>query len=361
MTPLARILAGQIAATGPMTVADYMTACLLHPVHGYYTTRDPLGCGGDFTTAPEISQMWGELVGLAVAQDWVERGRPAPFALVELGPGRGTAMADALRAAGRVPGFSDAATLHLVEASPVLRAVQAATLSAHAPTLHDTVDSLPGLPLLGFANEFFDALPIRQFLRDGDHWCERLVGVADGVLAFGLGGPALPPTLAPRLGDTADGDMVEICAPAAAIAGALGRHIAAHGGCLRIVDYGSPQSLGDTLQALRGHGKVGVLDAPGDSDLTAHVDFGALAAASPCAASALVPQGVWLERLGIAVRARALARGLGGAELDSHVAAHRRLTHPEEMGLLFRVMALHDGTRPLPDLAASDDMPHAPL
>ncbi len=353
MTPLERILIRQIGATGPLTVADYMSACLLHPAHGYYTTRDPLGAAGDFITAPEISQMFGEMAGLAMAQDWLSRGRPDRFALVELGPGRGTLMADALRAMAVVPGLVGAAHVHLVEASPRLRAVQARTLAAFDPVWHDDVGTLPALPVLGIANEFFDALPVRQFLRAGALWRERLVGVRDGALAFGLGDPVDAPghaRLANRLADTVEGDMVETCGPAAAIAATLGAHIARCGGVLRLVDYGSEASLGDTLQAVRGHERVPPLTAPGTCDLTAHVDFGALAAAAPCTVSPVVTQGVWLERLGITARARALAAALAGAARDSHVTAHRRLTHPAEMGTLFRVMALHDDRAPLPDI-----------
>jgi len=353
VTPLAELLIRQIAATGPISVAEYMTACLLHPRHGYYTTRDPLGAAGDFTTAPEISQMFGELVGLCLAQAWLDRGAPSPVALVELGPGRGTLMADLLRATRRVPGFHDAIGLHLVEVSPTLRAIQAETLRDHAPVFCTSLDQVPDLPLLLVANEVFDALPIRQFLRDGDSWRERLVGVADGALTFALSDPVPLAALSHRLADTHDGDMVETSGAAEALAQTIGARVAARGGAALIIDYGSDTSLGDTFQAVRGHAKEAPLAFPGAADLTAHVDFGALAAASPAAASRLVPQGAWLERLGIAPRARALAQGLTDSALDAHVAAHRRLTHPEEMGTLFKIMALHDDAGPPPGLEAN--------
>ncbi|WP_289150294.1 SAM-dependent methyltransferase [uncultured Salipiger sp.] len=338
MTPLAEILHRRIAAEGPMSVAEYMTACLLHPQHGYYATRDPLGAAGDFTTAPEISQMFGELLGLCLAQCWIDQGRPAPFVLAELGPGRGTLMADATRAMGAVPGMLEAARLHLVEASPTLRDAQHQRLAPLMPVWHESVADLPEGPLFLLANEFFDALPIRQFLRVGDGWAERVVGVQDGALAFGLTEPVALASLESRLADTQEGDMVETCAPATGIAAEIGRRIAEHGGAALIVDYGSDQSLGNTFQAVRRHRKLGPLDCPGEADLTAHVDFGALAQAAPCASAPLVPQGIFLERLGITDRARALAAKLEGPALDSHIAAHRRLTHPEEMGSLFKTL-----------------------
>ena len=200
MTPLARLLAERIRETGPITVADYMAECLLHPVHGYYTTRDPFGAAGDFTTAPEISQMFGELLGLALAQAWLDRGSPAPFTLAELGPGRGTLMADILRATKGVLGFHAAAQVVLVEASPHLRKVQAVTLSGHAPRWCDRVEDLPEAPLFLIANEYLDALPIRQFQRGPDGWQERLVGLRDGALTFGLSAllPEVPDTVAFR-------------------------------------------------------------------------------------------------------------------------------------------------------------------
>ena len=338
-------LTARIRDSGPMSVADYMADCLLHPSFGYYTTRDPLGAKGDFTTAPEISQMFGELIGLALAQSWLDQGAPGRFVLAELGPGRGTLMADLLRAGRAVPGFCAAAEIYLVEASPTLRAVQAEALKGHDPRWLDRVEELPEeLPLFAVANEFFDALPVRQFVRQGDLWCERLVGLRDGRLAFGLGTAAPQPALAHRLEDTSEGDLVEICEAAPRIAAALATRIAAHGGVALIVDYGDWRSLGDTLQALRAHQRADVLDDPGSADLTAHVDFEPLAAAATaagCGHSRLTPQGVFLERLGITGRAQALARGLTGDALDDLVAAHRRLTHPDEMGNLFKVLGLY--------------------
>jgi NADH dehydrogenase [ubiquinone] 1 alpha subcomplex assembly factor 7 len=348
MTPLARQLVARITQAGPLSLADFMAECLFNPEHGYYATRDPLGQTGDFTTAPEISQMFGELVGLALAQAWLDRGAPAPIRLVELGPGRGTLMADILRATRGVPGFHAAIDLHLIETSPVLRARQSQTVP-HPLNHHHHLADVPAGPLYLVANEFFDALPIRQFVRDGSGWRERLVGVTDGNLAFGLSDPTNPASLAARLDDTRDGDIVEIAPAAAAIASEIGARIAHDDGVALIIDYGDWHSLGDTFQAVRDHAKVDPLHAPGGSDLTAHVDFAALAdAAKPAVTTRLTPQGVFLERLGITKRAEKLARTLQDDALTSHIAAHRRLTHPGEMGTVFKTMAVHRSNTALP-------------
>lgn len=351
MKPLERQLHARIAAEGPMPLAAYMAECLLHPEHGYYTTRDPLGVAGDFTTAPEISQMFGELLGLSLAQAWLDQGSAARIVLAEPGPGRGTLMADATRAMAAVSGLRAAIELHLVEASPALRRVQAERLGTLAPHWHEGFDTLPEGPLYLVANEFFDALPIRQFQRQGDGWAELQVGSQAGRLVLGLA-PAVPlATLAHRLADTRQGDVVETCAPAEVAVGEIARRIAHHGGAAILIDYGGWRSLGDTFQALRAHAPVDPLATPGGADLTAHVAFAPLAAAATAAGattSALVPQGVLLERLGITQRAQTLARGLSGAALASHVAAHRRLTHPEEMGNLFKALAIHPAGMPPP-------------
>jgi NADH dehydrogenase [ubiquinone] 1 alpha subcomplex assembly factor 7 len=350
MTDLKTRLIERISRHGPMTLAEYMTECLLHPDLGYYTRKDPLGRAGDFITAPEISQMFGELIGLWTAQAWMDQGAPGDAILLEMGPGRGTLMADALRATRGVPGFHAAMELHLVEASPHLREVQQQALAPHTPIFHDTLETVPERPVFAIANEFFDALPIRQFQRaEGGFWHERVVGLQDGTLALGLAPPAPFAPLEPRLADTKPGMIVETCAPAEAIAAELGRRIATQGGAAILVDYGEEESIGDTFQAVAGHRSVGPFDDPGKADLTAHVAFGPLArAARPARATALVPQGVFLERLGITARAQTLARDLHGPALDRHIAAHRRLTHPDEMGHLFKVRALFPDGRTTP-------------
>lgn len=352
MTPLAAELTRRIAQTGPLTVAEYMADCLLHPKHGYYATRDPFGTAGDFTTAPEISQMFGELLGLCLAQAWLDRGAPAPFVLAEPGPGRGTLMADVLRATRGVPGFHAAARVVLVEASPVLRRVQGETLARAgglAPQWCDSLADLPQGPLFLIANEFFDALPIRQFQRNPTGWRERLVGLQDGALAFGLSDTLPLATLPDRFHADPPGTVVEICPQAARAAAEIGGRLARHGGAALIVDYGGWRSRGDTLQALRAHAPEGPLASPGEADLTAHVDFEAIALAAGVPHTGLTAQGTVLTRLGLPARAERLAQGLTGAALDSHLAAARRLTHPQEMGTLFQALGLHaPGTPPPP-------------
>ena len=346
MTPLARILIERIRETGPITVADYMTECLLHPVHGYYTTRDPFGTAGDFTTAPEISQMFGELLGLALAQAWLDRGSPAPFTLAEPGPGRGTLMADILRATRGVPGFHAAARVTLVEASPRLRAVQAATLSGNAPIWVDRIEDLPQAPLFLIANEFLDALPIRQFVVGPKGWQERLVGLRDGALTFGLSAPLPQVPDTPAFRHAPEGALVEDNLPARLAVAEVATRLARHGGVAYWIDYGGWRSQSDTLQALRQHRPDDPLAHPGKADLTAHVDFEPLAALAP--AFAYDTQGAVLTRLGIDARAERLARNLTGARLESHQAAHRRLTDPSEMGSLFKVLAMTSAGAPPP-------------
>lgn len=346
MTPLAALLIERIREGGPISVADYMAECLLHPVHGYYTTRDPFGAAGDFTTAPEISQMFGELLGLALAQAWLDQGAPSSFALAELGPGRGTLMADILRATRAVPGFHDAAKVVLVEASPHLRKVQAQTLAPYAPVWLDRAEDLPDMALFLVANEFLDALPIRQFVLSPEGWRERLVGLSEGALSFGLSPILSQVPEGPAFHGAVTGDLVEHGAPAQdAVAATLGP-IRRRGGLALFSDYGGWRSRGDTLQALRGHAFDPPLAHPGQADLTAHVDFEPLAALAP--AHAYTTQGAFLTRLGIDARAERLAPNLTGSALESHRAAHRRLTHPEEMGSLFKVLALTCAGAPLP-------------
>ncbi len=345
-------LAARIHAEGPMRMDDYMQTCLLHPKLGYYTTRQPFGQAGDFTTAPEISQMFGELIGLCLAQTWLTQGSPTTFTLAELGPGRGTLMADVLRACRGVPGFLAAAQVVLIEASPALRDQQRKALKGHNVIWAGSTADLPEAPLYLIANEFFDALPIRQFMRSGQHWRERQIGTGDGALHMGLGPALHQPFLAHRLDDTKDGDLVEIRDAATVMIRDIGQRIGRFGGAGLIVDYGDWRSLGDTFQALADHQITDPLANPGYADLTAHVDFESLAqAASPAIHTKLTPQGVFLERLGISERAQKLAAKLTGPALQSLVASHRRLTHPEEMGTLFKVLGLYqNGKTPPPGL-----------
>ena len=284
----------------------------------YYATRDPLGAGGDFTTAPEISQMFGELVGAALADCWLRAGSPAEAVYVELGPGRGTLAADALRVL-RKAGF--AGGVHLVETSPVLRERQAEAVQA--ADFHEGLETLPDAPLLVVANEFLDALPVRQFV-DG---VERRVTAAAGGLAFDR-----------------DGEIVEDSPARDGAVAEIAERLASNGGVAVLIDYGHERTgAGETLQAMRGHKFAHVLEQPGEQDLTAHVDFEAVARAARAAGAevtALATQGEWLERLGIGARAAALARAYPdrAREIETD---RRRLCDGEQMGTLFKVVALH--------------------
>ena len=328
-----------------------MALALGHPEHGYYTTRDPFGAAGDFVTAPEVSQMFGELLGLWLAQVWADQGGP-PFVLAELGPGRGTLMRDALRAAARQPGFTAAARLWLVETSPALRATQAALLPEARWAAR--VEDLPEGPLFLLANEFLDALPIRQFQRVESLWREREVG-PDG---FRWRAPHPDAALDARFPLLPDGAIAEVSPEAEAAAAHLGARIARDGGAALIVDYGAWDGAGDTLQAVAGHAFADPLAAPGEADLTAHVRFRALAAAArPARAFGPAGQGAFLERLGITARAAVLARGRPAAVQAAVAAAHRRLTHPDEMGTLFQALALLPREAPVPPGFACPDTP----
>ncbi|QFR32908.1 class I SAM-dependent methyltransferase [Ancylobacter sp. TS-1] len=347
MTALSDILARQIALTGPLTVADYMEQCLFHPAHGYYTTREPFGATGDFVTAPEISQMFGELLGLWAAETWLRLGSPAPFVLAELGPGRGTMMADILRATARVAGFHEAARVVLVEASPRLRAKQAETLRAYPVEWVERIEALPPGPLVLLANEFIDALPIRQFVRTPDGIAERMVGLdAAGNLAFGLRpGARLDSRAEARLAVAPPGAVLEICPLGLSVAATLGARLALSGGAALLVDYGHAGGFGDTLQALYRHAFDDVLAHPGQADLTAHVDFAALARAAMGAGARAfgpLPQGALLQRLGLDDRAFRLKRAASEADREMVEAARLRLAGSDEgqMGTLFKALAL---------------------
>ena len=349
-TPLGAEIATLVRETGPIGIDRYMALCLGHPVHGYYRTRDPLGPRGDFTTAPEISQMFGELIGVWIASVWAAMGAPAPLRLVELGPGRGTLMADALRAL-RTVAPTATVDLHLVETGPVLRAAQAETLAGAAPTWHDDVAAVPPGPAIVVANEFFDCLPVRQFVRTARGWCERLVGLSDDALAFGLA-PDPNPAIAAA---AAEGAVITLPAVALDLTRALARRIRDQGGALLVIDYGHVRpGFGDTLQAVAGHRFVGPLDAPGEADLTVHVDFPALGRAASEVGAAIhgpVDQRVFLDALGLSARAARLMARATPAQADAIAAASRRLTDPSPggMGSLFKAMAItQPGLPPLP-------------
>jgi SAM-dependent MidA family methyltransferase len=321
VTPLERALRDRIQAEGPITVEAYMEACNGY----YYATRDPLGAQGDFTTAPEISQMFGEMMGATLADCWKRAGAPADAVYAELGPGRGTLASDALRVL-RSAGFAGEA--HLVETSPVLRDAQThAVPQAH---FHESVADLPASPLLLVANEFLDALPVRQFVGG----MERRVTVAAGGLAFDR-----------------DGEIVEDSPERDDVVTAIALCLVQKGGVALFIDYGHERSApGDTLQAVHAHRFAPVLANPGEQDLTAHVDFEAVARAATDAGAAVTPvvrQGEWLRRVGIGTRAEALARA-NPEKSDNVRAALERLTSADAMGKLFKVIAIHSPEWPAP-------------
>jgi NADH dehydrogenase [ubiquinone] 1 alpha subcomplex assembly factor 7 len=349
MTALGAEIRGLIAADGPIPIDRYMALCLGHPRHGYYMTRDPLGARGDFVTAPEISQVFGELIGAWAAATWAAMGRPDPVRLVECGPGRGTLIADVMRAAQAAPAFLAAIDLHLVEMSPVLAARQRETLATAglAATWHADLADVPAGPAIIIGNEFLDALPIRQFVMTDRGWRERVVGLLDGRLAFGLAPDPVPQGLIPaELRQAPAGAIVEICPAFATLAATLGRRRASGPQAALFIDYGHARSAhGETLQAVRAHRFADPLAEPGEADLTAHVDFAALgraAGAEGLAASKVLSQRDMLFRFGLAERAEALARA-NPAGFEALKAAVERLVDPDPtgMGALFKAVIIH--------------------
>lgn len=341
-TPLADKLRRVIEANGPISVAEYMALCLGDPEHGYYATRDPFGAAGDFVTAPDVSQMFGEIVGAWLIEAWRLAGAPNPAALVELGPGRGTLMADILRVSERLPEFRQAVEVNLVETSPVLRQRQRETLQASGMDIawRDTLLDCPARPVFVVANEFFDALPVRQFVRRNGEWRERVVGLGeDARLAFGVGAARLDDGPAAR-----EGAILELRPAGVALMAEIARRIVADGGAALVIDYGHAETaLGDTLQAVRRHAYADPLEAPGEADLTAHVDFAALARAARAEGAAThgpMPQGAFLTALGMSARAERLAAAADDDTRVSIAAALRRLTAADEMGTLFKVLAV---------------------
>lgn len=338
-------IARSMAAGGPMTLSQYMAQVNAH----YYATRDPLGAEGDFTTAPEISQMFGELLGLALADIWLRAGRRVPPCYVELGPGRGTLAADALRAMEQA---RLAPLVHLVETSPVLRERQQAVVP-HA-TFHDDVDSLPtDRPLLIAANEFFDALPIQQSIKAPGGWREMVVGLGEDRPFVRHASERPTDARIPEiLRDAPDGSVHESAPAGAAIMLALARRLMRQGGAAFIIDYGyEGPALGDTLQAVRNHRFADPFADAGENDLTAHVDFtllGNAALQEGLRVYGPVPQGAFLESLGIGARARALARS--APERTNEIeTARRRLVDANQMGTLFKVLAVAHPDWPPPE------------
>ncbi len=349
-------LRGRIVREGALNVAQFMEEALGHPEFGYYTTRDPLGARGDFTTAPEISQIFGELIGAWCATVWQSMGQPAPFHLVELGPGRGTLMADAIRATKLAKGFHTALHLHLIEMSPVLREKQRAALAGIAgndgeiaePQWHRDLSQVPEGPTIVIANEFFDALPVRQFQRVMASWRERMVSLNDAMdgLIFQLSEQSVKPHFIPMpLRGAVDGAWAETSPAGLRIMHTLADRLVQHGGAALIIDYGHLQtSPGETLQAVQDHRFADVLASPGEQDVTAHVDFAALERIAEDAGARLhgpTTQGAFLNALGLQVRARHLA---DGAKDDAQTAAVMsgadRLVDSAQMGTLFKILGV---------------------
>jgi len=353
MNALKQEIAAMIAQEGPISLERYMALCLGHPRYGYYMTRDPFGAAGDFVTAPEVSQMFGELVGVWLSEAWRVSGAPRPARLIELGPGRGTLMSDMLRVARIAPDFLSALSVHLVETSPLLREVQRRTLAgaSRVPDWAESFAGTPAGPAFIVANELFDALPVRHYVKTIGGWRERLVGLdSTGALAFGLSEQVEPSLAAPAR----EGSIIEVCPEGQRLMGEIAARLVATGGVCLIIDYGYTQtSLGDSLQAVANHAYVDPLDAPGEADLTTHVDFAALARAARAQGAKImgpVTQAQFLLQLGIDRRAETLARTATREQVAEIAAALDRLTGTEDrrhqMGALFKVMAVADPATP---------------
>jgi NADH dehydrogenase [ubiquinone] 1 alpha subcomplex assembly factor 7 len=327
-----------IEHSGPISLARYMALCLSDPDFGYYTQGEPIGAAGDFVTAPEISQMFGELIGLWCAVTWRQLGAPAPVNLVELGPGRGTLMKDALRAIQAEPAFARALTPHLVETGARLRAAQQRTLAGTPATWHNDLTTLPPGPVLVLANEFFDALPAQQYEKREDGWRERQVTYRDEAFQPYL---SEMPCALDRAGDI--GDVFEQAPARERYMADIAARLHAEGGAALIIDYGHVKSAnGDTLQAVRAHQAQSLYAEPGLADLTSHVDFEALCrAAMGVQSHGPVTQGNFLRSLGIEARAAALQRTASAPQARDIGSALNRLLDPRQMGQLFKVMALN--------------------
>lgn len=329
----------RIRREGPISVADYMEAC----ASAYYAKAEVFGARGDFITAPEISQTFGEIVGLWCAVTWQALGAPKTFRFVECGPGRGTLMADALRAASRVPGFRDAARIHLIERSAKLRSAQRESLEGVLASWHDDLAGVPAGTAIVVANEFLDALPIRQWEKTDHGWIERAVEAHAPGFRFARGSARDLDISLSMSADAPLGAIFETSPAAVGWTRALAHRLTQDGGAALVIDYGHERTaLGDTLQAVKNHRYHDVLADPGEADITAHVDFEAISTAAREMGAKVfgpTPQGAWLTRLGITLRAAQLATGKDASTAQSIHAAVHRLIAPEGMGTLFKVLA----------------------
>lgn len=356
-SPLGERLISLIEARGPMTIADYMEDALMHPHDGYYTSQNPIGAKGDFTTAPEATQIFGELIGLWLVQAWVDLGEPKAFNLIEMGPGRGVLMADIVRVAKLRPDFLQAAHIWLVEASGRMRHEQQRRLRDVGPPVDwaDKFEDVPGGPAIIVANEFLDCLPIRQFVRTGLSWRERLVGLnatSDG-LDFVLGDtPPNPKIPLPDKNDAEESAIFEYSLGAETLIEEISQALLERTGRALFIDYGHLNSgLGDTLQAVRDHEFWPVTSAPGYADISAHVDFSHLAKVAfenGAAAHGPVTQGVFLDRLGLSVRVARLCEGKSKTECDAIEAGAFRVVASSQMGEIFKTLCISSPDLPTP-------------
>ena len=355
---LEELLIRRIANNGPISIGEYMEQALSHPKYGYYMRKDPFGINGDFTTAPEISQMFGELIGLWAGVSWIMAGSSNSINLVELGPGRGTLMMDILRSATLIDGFVESIQLHMVETSPILQAVQKKKLSKidlkETPIWHKAMADIPEGPAVIIANEFFDSLPIEQYFKAGNYWCPRVVDVkpdGDG-LCFVLLQPFEAPNLPPSLLNAPSDTLVEYCPSALDITEDISRRINEFGGAALFIDYGHTENnFGETLQSIKNHKFHDPLVNPGEADITAHVDFGALAHkvfSSGARALGPVTQRDFLNALGIEERAQTLLVNATPEQAGNINSSVRRLTNVDEMGGLFKVLAIIQHDAPIP-------------
>jgi NADH dehydrogenase [ubiquinone] 1 alpha subcomplex assembly factor 7 len=345
--PLMGVLRDVIQAEGPITVEQYMQIVLHHPQHGYYSHGDPLGVDGDFGTSPEISQMFGEMIGVWCLEVWQQMGEPDPFILLELGPGRGTLLKDLFRATQKIQPFHKALRLHLLECNATLRLIQLAKLADHAPTYIADLAALPPLPVLAISNEFFDTFPLRQFMRTDSGWRERLVTMKSGKLVFMDGVEIEKPCKNPfseREAIAPKGWTCETSPQSLSMVGQLAAHMAAHGGAGLIVDYGYASPSGkNTLFAVRDHKPFDILASPGEADVTAEVDFEAFRYAAESQGARVVgptSQGDFLRAMGIELRA-ALLQHLAPEEHTENI--HKdflRLTCRTRAGTWFKVLGL---------------------
>lgn len=336
-----------IKKDGPISMAHFMELCLTHPEFGYYTGHDPIGAEGDFITAPEVSQMFGELIGLFMADYWLGLGRPKPFHFIELGPGRGTLMKDALRAIEVVPGMRESVHVHFLEVSPTLKKKQAKAV----PDANwvESLDEVPGGMSFIIANEFFDCLPVRQFQMTDSGWAERVIGLVDDQLEIALSEKSLPKSL-PAVANI--GDIKEMTPQAAFWVDTLAGRLNQRGGIALIIDYGyDAPGFGDTLQALKKHKFSSVLENPGKVDLTAHVNFENLkkrAVQNDLDVYGPKTQGEFLENIGLEHRASGLLKCATKKQEIDILSAVKRLVDPGEMGELFKVLALTKKNQPPP-------------